>query len=81
MFESCVRIQQICNGFDDNMLSRSLWSRVLAVKLFLEHVCSKATEEKADKIPVKHCMPLFLVSMAFRSCLKLGGGGTWGWGC
>ena len=41
---------------------RCLWSRVLAVKLFLEHVCSKAVGEKSDKITIKHCMPLFMVS-------------------
>ena len=41
---------------------RCLWSRVLAVKLFLEHVCTKAAGEKSDKITIKHCMPLFMVS-------------------
>ena len=35
---------------------------MLAVKLFLEHVCSKAVGEKSDKITIKHCMPLFMVS-------------------
>ncbi|KAL4233165.1 hypothetical protein ACF0H5_007850 [Mactra antiquata] len=36
--------------------ARCLWSRVLVVKLFLEHICAS---EKEDKITIKHCMPLW----------------------
>ncbi|XP_053396335.1 E3 ubiquitin-protein ligase rnf213-alpha-like isoform X2 [Mercenaria mercenaria] len=36
--------------------AKGLWSRVMVVKLFLEHVCAS---EKEDKITVKHCMPLW----------------------
>ncbi|XP_053396009.1 E3 ubiquitin-protein ligase rnf213-alpha-like [Mercenaria mercenaria] len=36
--------------------AKGLWSRVMVVKLFLEHVCAS---EKEDKITIKHCMPLW----------------------
>ncbi|XP_060586347.1 E3 ubiquitin-protein ligase rnf213-alpha-like [Ruditapes philippinarum] len=36
--------------------ARGLWSRVMVVKLFLEHVCAS---EKEDRITIKYCMPLW----------------------
>ncbi|XP_053396342.1 E3 ubiquitin-protein ligase rnf213-alpha-like isoform X2 [Mercenaria mercenaria] len=38
--------------------AKGLWSRVMVVKLFLEHVCAT---EREDKITIKHCMPLWML--------------------
>ncbi|XP_053388236.1 E3 ubiquitin-protein ligase rnf213-alpha-like [Mercenaria mercenaria] len=44
------------NSYQSLRKAKGLWSRVVVVKLFLEHVC---TVDRKDKITIKYCMPLW----------------------
>ena len=42
--------------------TRCAWNRIIAVQLFIQHVCPPGTK---DQLTVKNLMPLWTVSMTF----------------
>ncbi|KAH3727158.1 hypothetical protein DPMN_053084, partial [Dreissena polymorpha] len=47
-----------CDSIDSKKMAKSMWSRVLVLKIFLETVVTKETDED---IHIKHCLPLWVL--------------------